>query len=173
MLEQSGPAGSPACPSSAGRQAASTYLATRPLSALLGSSGMEPEVGILHGSALRQLIFFSQFTQSPMQTFWVRSCLGRILLQYLPLSSPLLVSAPLPHSLPPCRCVLQGSAGGASQFLALLIWGRSTCPTTSLSLHTVPLPVPCGPRRSWWTLPQDRRHVPIPIEPPAAFSSRK
>lgn len=43
MLERSGPSGSPASPSDAGRQVASTYLAMLPLSMVLGSLGMEPE----------------------------------------------------------------------------------------------------------------------------------
>lgn len=56
----------------------------------------------VRGSALRQLIFFSRFTQCPTQTFWVmasawRSCLGCIVLRYPQPSSPLLVSVPLLH----------------------------------------------------------------------------
>lgn len=155
MLEQRGPSGSPACPSDAGRRVVSTYLATLPLSTLLSSSGMEPEVVTLHRPALRRLIFFSQFTQSHTHTFWVmvsvwRSCLGRTLLA---IPSAVFSSPGFhipPTLLPLCLRPFHDSADGLSQFLALLIWGQSIEPTTSSSLHRSPClsPVrPAGPPR--------------------------
>lgn len=107
-----------------------------------------------------------------------RSCLGCILWSAVPSA---ISSSPGFHD-PPCTHLLAWAHPPRLSWWNLAVFGTAdlgmvykpaqACPCTcSLCLSAAD---PEGlPHRSWWTLPQDGQQVPVPKEPPAAFSTRR
>lgn len=143
-MEESCASSSLACPSDAGRRVARPYLAMLDLGTLLCRAEMKPEVVT---AGISQLAAYLLLPVDPYSHANFLSCgVGVDIMSWLhplPINTAVLYSPgtyPLPALLSPC---LRLSANGASHFLALLIWGWLISLTPRLSLHKVPLPVPC------------------------------
>lgn len=141
VLEQSGPCSSPACSPNTSRQVPSTYLAMLPLCLELRDGATLASFAWIGPSVTYFFLLIHPVSHANFlgDVSVCRSCLGCILWSAVPSA---ISSSPGFHA-PPALVSLPEPILPDWQFLVLLIWEWSTDSTTGLSLHMVPLLVPC------------------------------